>query len=430
MQKKLSVSRYRSLTRRLPGTIALALFLTLLLGSFLLTLSMARQSKQGQASTPGQTTLAHAGSTTASSPGVYIGTGDGALDKLDGATGSLRWRYKTLGMSIPAAATVLAGKVYLGSQEGTVYALNASDGTLLWQFHTNLAVVASPTAVNGIVYIGSSDGNLYALNASTGKPLWHYRVGPANVALVANTVIVSNGVVYGSSSDEVSQSYLFAVDATSGAQRWRIRIQNQRFTAPQAANGVLYLASWALKQEGGPDITDSYVYAFSAKDGSLLWRSNKIGDFILSTPTIVNGVVYSGSRDSYLYAFKADTGKLLWHTNVSGEIYSSPQVDNGIVYAGVLQPGRPTAPGSTSDTTPPRGIIVAMNASTGALLWQSVVANYQGTPLTVFRAVLYLGTADGSVYALSASNGATIWHYRGTTAVILPSDNAPITVAP
>src|SRR5258706_4133445 len=403
MENMLSDARYRSLSRRLQGTIALILFLTLLIGNVVLILNLARQSKQAQASTPGQTTLAHAGSTTASSPGVYIGTGDGALDKLDGATGSLRWRYKTLGMSIPAAATVVAGKVYLGSQEGTIYALNASDGTVLWQFHTNLAIVASPTVVNGVVYIGSSDGNLYALNASTGTALWHYRVGPANVALVANTVIVSNGVVYGSSSDEVSQSYLYAVDATSGAQRWRIHVQNQRFTAPQAVNGVLYLASWALKQEGGPDITDSYVYAFSAKDGSLLWRSNKIGDFILSTPTIANGVVYSGSRDSHLYAFKADTGKLLWHTNVSGEIYSSPQVDNGIVYAGVMQPGSPTAPGSTSDTTPPRGVVVAMNASTGALLWKSVVANYQGTPLTAFGTVLYLGAADGSVYALSAS---------------------------
>src|SRR5258706_4499048 len=214
MQKKLSVSRYRSLTRRLPGTIALTLFLTLLLGSFLLILNMARQSKQGQASTPGQTTLAHAGGTTASSPGVYIGTGDGALAKLDGATGSLRWRYKTLGMSIPAAATVVAGKVYLGSQEGTVYALNASDGTVLWQFHTNLAIVASPTVVNGVVYIGSSDGNLYALNASTGTALWHYRVGPANVALVANTVIVGNGGGYGRCSDGVAQSYLQAVHVT------------------------------------------------------------------------------------------------------------------------------------------------------------------------------------------------------------------------
>jgi outer membrane protein assembly factor BamB len=71
-----------------------------------------------------------------------------------------------------------------------------------------------------------------------------------------------------------------------------------------------------------------------------------------------------------------------------------------------------------------------MNASTGALLWQSVVANYQGTPLTVFKAVLYVGSSDGSVYALSASNGTTIWHYLGTSGVILPFDNAPITVAP
>lgn len=428
MKKKVPVSRYR----HLPGTISLVLFLVFLIGSFLIVLRVAQQSsKQASASAPGQqTTHTHTGSASASSAGVYIGTGDGALDKLDAGTGAMLWRYKTQGKSIPAAASIVAGVVYLGSQEGNVYALNASDGTVLWHFSTGAAVVASPTVVNSVVYIGSSDGNLYALNASTGKALWHYRAGPANVAVVVNTVVVSNGVVYGSSSDEVSESYLFAVDAASGAQSWRINVHNQSLTAPQIVNGTLYLASWALKQQGGPDVTDSYVYAYKATDGSLLWRSDKVGDYIISTPTVVNGVVYCGSRDTFLYAFRADTGKLLRRTHVGGAIFSSPQVAGGVIYVGVMATGSATAVNSTSDTTQPQGVLVAINANTGVLLWQRAIGNYQGTPLAVFQAALYVGAADGSVYAFNASNGSSIWSHQLTSGIVLPFDNAPITVAP
>ncbi len=431
MKKRMPVYRGGQRILRHLGTISLVLFLTLLLGSFLLVLSLVHQSKQARANTPGHASaLTHAGSASASPSGVYIGSGDGTLNKLSGQTGSLLWRYKTMGVSIPAAATVVAGVVYLGSQEGNVYALNASSGGVLWQFHTNAAVIASPAVVNSVVYIGSSDGNVYALNASTGAALWHYRAGPATIAVAVNTVVVSNGVVYGSSSDEVSQSYLFALDATSGVQHWRIQVQNQLFTAPQVAKGTLYLASSALKQQGGPDITDSYVYAYNTSDGTLLWRSDRVGDSILSTPTVVNGVVYSGSRDTFLYAFNAVTGKRLWRTQVGGEIHSSPQVDNGVVYAGVMVTATATAVGSTTDTSAGGGELIAMNANTGAVLWRHAVTNYQGTPLAALQGVLYVGASDGSVYALQASNGTTIWSYQGPGGVVLPFDNAPITVAP
>ena len=99
-------------------------------------------------------------------------------------------------------------------------------------------------------------------------------------------------MVYGSSSDGIAHSYLFALNANSGAQIWQQQITNQSFTDPQVFNGVIYIASWAIGQQGGPDNTDSYVYAFNAKDGSQIWRSEKIGNFILFSPTVVNGVVY------------------------------------------------------------------------------------------------------------------------------------------
>src|SRR6185312_14862275 len=43
----------------------------------------------------------------------------------------------------------------------------------------------------------------------------------------------------------------------------------------------------------------------------LAW-SYKTGEPILGPSTVVNGVVYIGSEDSYLYAFDASSGALLW----------------------------------------------------------------------------------------------------------------------
>ena len=54
---------------------------------------------------------------------------------------------------------------------------------------------------------------------------------------------------------------------------------------------------------------------------------------IISSPTVVNGVVYVGSDDKSVYAFDAGTGALVWSFAMSGMVRSSPAVANGVVYA-------------------------------------------------------------------------------------------------
>ena len=45
------------------------------------------------------------------------------------------------------------------------------------------------------------------------------------------------------------------------------------------------------------------MYALDATTGSILWTSPRAAGQILSTPAVVNGVVYVGSDDGMLYAF-------------------------------------------------------------------------------------------------------------------------------
>ncbi|TMD67412.1 MAG: hypothetical protein E6I97_23135 [Chloroflexi bacterium] len=352
--------------RHRSGMIATVLILTVLIGSLVVVTSQAHLGKKTTVST----SIDHS-QTVQSQLGVYVGSGDGSLFKLDAQKGQFLWRYKTQGRSIPAPATVANGVVYIGSLDGSISAVQAADGNRIWQYKTQSAIISSPSVANGLVYVGSSDGNLYALNADNGSPLWHFHPGALNTITNVNTIVVINDVVYGSSSDGIAHSYLFA-----------------------------------------------------------LWRSEKIGNFILFSPTFDNGVVYIGSQDTYLYAFDATNGSRLWRHNAGGTITTSPQVANGIVYAGVMGKGVSTTASSTKDSTQPQGYILALNAAKGSLLWQHSLQNYQGTPIKVFDSVIYVGSEDHFVYALKAADGSVIWHFKDTNAVAGVGSNAPITVAP
>lgn len=424
-----SLSKKRTYHRLL--NLCIVLFLTVLVGSLVLVLHAARHNT---VTTGSQRTISIHRNTqllATTQVGVYVGNAEGALLKLDAAKGQLLWQYKTRGTSIPAPSTIAQGVVYVGSQNGSVYALNASTGAVLWQFQTREAILASPTVANGTVFVGSSDGYLYALKASDGTQLWRTYGGPANIAVSVGTPSVNNGIVYDSSSDNVNHSYLFALNASDGTQLWRISVTGQLFTGPQVVNNVIYIASSALSQQGGAYVTDSYVYAFNVTDGSQIWLSDKIGNDILAPPTVANNVVYVGAQDTYLYALDAASGKLIWRYNTGGVISASPAFADGVIYTGGMITPIVNPPGSSSDTTASQGIITAINASSGKLIWRIPVAGYTGTPLVAYQQVIYVGAGSNLVYALSTTSGRQIWQYQDTSiSSSFPAYNAPITVAP
>jgi eukaryotic-like serine/threonine-protein kinase len=357
---------------------------------------------------------------------VYVSAGDGTLYKLVGDSGAASWHVQVTDRNLPAPPAVANGVVYLSTLNGTAYALNASTGQQVWSIQLGNNIVSSPVVVNNVVYVGSDNNYIYALNASTGSIIWRFNAGVGNETVVTRSVAVANGIVYSSSSDQIDHSYLFAIDASTGQQVWRVKVRNQLFTNVQVINGVVYFASSAIAQQGGPRSTDSYVYAYDAKTGNQLWISGKIGNVILSAPAISNGVVYVGSQDTFVYALNASTGARLWRHQLGGPIYASPVVANGDVFAGVASNASTAALSKTSDATTTSGSIVALNVTTGNLIWQQQVNNYTSTSLAYANNLIYFGTTDNVAYALNASSGLQAWSYQMSSAV--PFDNAPVTV--
>ena len=171
-----------------------------------------------------------------------------------------------------SSPAVSGGTVYVGSADRIVYALNAADGAVRWQYKTAGAVNSSPAVAADTVFVTSADGNLYALGASDGKLRWKFAsVGerrftapgihgatphtelmpdPFDVFLSSPTVVA--GIVYFGSGDH----HVYAVDAGSGALRWKFETGNVVHASPAVANGTVYIGSW-----------DGNFYALDAETG-------------------------------------------------------------------------------------------------------------------------------------------------------------------
>ncbi len=85
--------------------------------------------------------------------------------------------------------------------------------------------------------------------------------------------------------------------------------------------------------------------------------------------------------------------------------HSSPAVVNGVVYVGAAD-----------------GNVYALNASTGAKLWSYATGGEVESSPAVANGVVYVGSDDDNVYALNASTGAKLWSY--TTGSIVDSSPA------
>ena len=321
---------------------------------------------------------------------------------------AIKWKFHTGGRVISSPA-VVNGVAYVGSTDGNLYAIDAASGAQKWKFTSKAWEVSSPAVMAGVVYFLSYDGNFYALDAASGQVKWKFKTNgekhyagthlhylqPATESMpdpwdfYLSSPAVWNGTVYFGSSD----GNIYALDAFSGALKWKFKTGDVVHSSPAIADGTLYIGSW-----------DSYLYALDAASGTEKWRfktgedpdaHNHVG--IQASPAVVDGTVYFGSRDAYAYAVDAATGKPLWKFSTDGSwVNNSMVVHDGKAYFGTSIPG----------------IMHAVDAKTGKAVFDLPT----GTPVFASMAIagntLYLGNFGGKLTAIDLQTQKPAWVFE------------------
>ena len=326
---------------------------------------------------------------------VYFGSFEyGGVYAVNAATGKPKWSNRCGGLQNSSGSPAVAyGQVYVAGA-GAVCAFDAATGRFLWEQEDPFGdtPVAQITVSNGAVYVASyhignyHTAHVYALNAATGAVLWKVSGDQWNTT----TPAVANGLVY-SGCDYGS---MCAFDATTGVLVWEYTAPGN-ISSAAVADGVVYFGSVMLDAN---NVTPIYLTALNATTGALIWQrpvtaaANATQDDLLSAPAVATGTVYIGSgyptpSRCHLYAVDAFTGALLWQYEAAGTLdYTSPTVANGVVYFG------------TWDSYHGDGSIYALDAHMGALLWQYTFADGAYSPPTIENGRLYVGTFN-YVYA-------------------------------
>jgi len=124
-------------------------------------------------------------------------------------------------------------------------------------------------------------------------------------------------------------------------------------------------------------------------------------------PVIHDGRIFQLADDAVLSSISAQTGQTFWTKPLGRLSASSPAVTADAVYATVLATGNQAEPGR----------IVALNPTTGAMIWQrSLPSASESSPL-VDNGLVMFGSQGGTVYALDARTGAVRWTYHAGGAV-------------
>ena len=261
---------------------------------------------------------------------------------------------------------------------------------LKWKFEAGDSVSSSPTVSDGVAYFGSEDSHLYAVDTKTGEEKWKFETGD----IIYSSPAILNGVVYYGAVDHLLDGYLYALDAKTGEEKWKFLLDNVELS-PAVSDGVVYV--------GAVDyLMDQYLYAVDAKTGKEKWKFMPEYD-IFSSPEVSDGMVYFGSRDNHLYAVDIQIGAEKWKFETGDHVYS-PAISDGVVYFVSYDHH-----------------LYAVDAKNGKEKWKFKTEDPVSSSPAVSNGVVYFGSRDNHLYAVDAKTGEEKWKFETLGGIYSPA---------
>ncbi len=261
-----------------------------------------------------------------------------------------------------------------------------------WSYRTDSAIKNNVAISKDKLFATSVAGWPYAFDRATGRPLWKTPLDRDRERWEISATTYSDGMVFVGGA-----SYVGAFDAVSGDKIWSANLSKSDwwpscYVIPVVSDGKLIL----MTRGGGR--------AYAARTGDPLWDSP--GNF--HGCAVANGMIYT-IRDNVPTALDLLNGKPLWSgTDKVGDTASAPAISGDRMVVG------------TAD-----GRVCAYSLKDGGLLWQFQtgralsslqpyrrdISDVNSSP-AVCESVVYVGSSDGMLYALSIIDGRKICSYN------------------
>lgn len=290
---------------------------------------------------------------------VFAASHKGELLAASLETGRHIW-VKNLKIPLSAGPGAGAGLVVVGSSKGTVVALDGATGHELWRARLNSELLSAPAISEKVVVIRSVDGRLHGLDAHNGKELWSVEQQVPRLSLrgTATPIIAKEVAISGFDDGKV-----MAVSLNTGDTVWdtalasphgrteldrlvdidsavRVVGDNVFATGFQGRTAMLALDSgqiwWGhdMSSYRGLAVDDENIYvtqsdgivvALRQRDGSELWRNQKLKLRRLSTPVLTSTAVAVGDFQGYVHWLDKTTGELVARERIAKErVTNSP----------------------------------------------------------------------------------------------------------
>lgn len=299
---------------------------------------------------------------------------------VDARTGMEIWRYPASGSAqvvFYAPSLVTEDAVYVGDLANKFHKINKENGLNLWTFSGAKGwFIGQAFESEGLVFAQSSDRYVYALDATDGAELWSYETGHQNWAQP-----VSDGTkVYIASLDH----FVYAVNR-QGEMVWSTELNGASIGSPvyDEANQQIFVAT-----------IGNALYALDSKTGRINWQFDQAKSSLWATPVLVEEVVYVSDEAGTVYAFDAANGKPVWSKDVATKAMGGLlAVEKGFILA-------------TED-----GSIMAIDFDGNPLWTRTVDGEIYTTPVkTTENLVIATIKGDNLLYGFDL-NGNQVWAF-------------------
>ena len=292
--------------------------------------------------------------------------------------------------------------------------------------------ISYPLIADGKVFVtvknATTQGStLFALDATNGATLWSFALGGSS--RLAGTCY-ENGRVFAVNGNAL----LRAFDGATGSVIWSVQLPGQFFNSspPSVFQGVVYTSG---SGSGGT------VYAVNAETGAVLWTSS-VANGHNSSPAVTDEGVYVSYACPNVYKLNPATGAKIRHfaPGCSGGGGTTPVLYNGRLYvrdnSGTIHDSQTgTVIGTFTAKNAPTfsgtrgfflngpnpfgtfGVLQARDVNTNSVLWNFAGDGSLQSAVLVVNDYVYVGSAQGKLYAVNAATGQQAWVTTAGTSI-------------